>query len=79
MNPMDRILSYGLVGTIGVSASTISAAIVGDPFPVVVPAIAAAGVIGAHHVKERDTVAGADDQDVRNSVEQVETDGGRQQ
>jgi len=76
---MDRILSYGLVGSIGVSASTISAAIVGDPFPVVVPAIAAAGVISAHHVKERDTTTGADDQDVRTSVEQVETDGGREQ
>ncbi|GGM40379.1 hypothetical protein [Haloarcula argentinensis] len=75
---MDRILSYGLVGTIGVSASTIASAIVGDPFPVVVPAIVAAGVIGAHHVKERDTDAGADDQDVRASVEQVETDGGHE-
>jgi hypothetical protein len=76
---MDRTLSYGLVGTIGVSASTVASAIVGDPFPVVVPAIAAASVIGAHHVKERDTAAEADDQDVRTSVEQVETDGGRQQ
>ncbi|MDQ2073494.1 hypothetical protein RBH20_13200 [Haloarcula sp. H-GB4] len=76
---MDRILSYGLVGTIGVSASTIASAVVGDPFPVVVPAIIAAGVIGAHQVKERDTAAGADDQDVRANVEQVETDGGREQ
>ncbi|EMA34382.1 hypothetical protein [Haloarcula japonica] len=76
---MDRILSYGLVATIGVSASTIASAVIGDPFPVVVPAIVAAGVIGVHHVKERDTAAGADDQEVRTSVEQVETDGGPQQ
>ncbi|EMA20097.1 hypothetical protein [Haloarcula argentinensis] len=76
---MDRTLSYGLVGCIGISASTIASAVVGDPFPVVVPAIVAAGVIGAHHVRERDTAAGADDQDVRASVEQVEIDGGREQ
>ena len=75
---MDRILSYGLVGTIGVSASTISAAIVGNPFPVVVPAIVAAGVIGAHHVRERDTTAGANHQEVRDSCEQVEIDGGHE-
>ncbi|EMA25303.1 hypothetical protein C442_02556 [Haloarcula amylolytica JCM 13557] len=67
------------MGVIGVSGSTIASAVVGDPFPVVVPAIVAAAVIGAHHVKERDTTAGADDQDVRTSVEQVEADGGRQQ
>ena len=76
---MNRILSYGLIGTVGVSASTIASTVVGDPFPVVVPAIVAAGSIGAHHVKERDTTSGADDQDVRTSVKEAETDGGRQQ
>lgn len=74
---MDRILSYGLVGTIGISASTISAAIVGDPFPVVVPAIVAAAVIAAHHVRNRDDLEPATDQEVRANVEQVETDGGQ--
>ncbi|MBV0903909.1 hypothetical protein [Haloarcula salina] len=74
---MDRILSYGLVGTIGVSASTISAAVVGDPFPVVVPAVAATGVIGAHHVRDRDDLEPASDQDVREHIEQVKADGGQ--
>ncbi|MBX0325579.1 hypothetical protein EGH21_21375 [Halomicroarcula sp. F13] len=50
---MERTLSYGLVGTIGVSASTISAAVVGDPFPVVVPALVGGTVIAGHHVRHR--------------------------
>ncbi|NHX40150.1 MULTISPECIES: hypothetical protein [Haloarcula] len=76
---MDRILSYGLMGVIGVSASTISAAVIGSPLPVVSPAVVAGGVIAAHHAQQKDTAAGADDQEVRTSVEQVEADGGRQQ
>ncbi|WP_336358494.1 hypothetical protein [Haloarcula sp. CGMCC 1.6347] len=75
---MDRILSYGLMGVIGVSASTIAAAVIGSPLPVVSPAVVAGGVIAAHHAQQKDT-AGADDQEVRASVEQVETDGGREQ
>jgi hypothetical protein len=76
---MDRILTYGLMGVIGVSASTIAAAVIGSPLPVVSPAVVAGGVIAAHHAQQKDTTAGADDQEVRASVEQVETDGGREQ
>ncbi|GGN92804.1 MULTISPECIES: hypothetical protein [Haloarcula] len=50
---MERTLSYGLVGTIGVSASTIASAVVGDPFPVVVPALVGGAVIAGHHVRHR--------------------------
>lgn len=50
---MDRTLSYGLIGTIGVSASTITSALVGNPFPVVVPAIVGGAVIAGHHVRYR--------------------------
>ncbi|ELZ30588.1 hypothetical protein C475_00560 [Halosimplex carlsbadense 2-9-1] len=50
---MDRTLGYGLVGTIGVSASTIASAIIGDPFPVVVPSIVAGAVVAGHHLRER--------------------------
>ena len=76
---MDRILSYGLMGVIGVSGSTIAAAEIGSPLPVVSPAVVAGGVIAAHHVRQQETTAGADDQEVRASVDQVETDGGREQ
>jgi len=76
---MDRILSYGLMGVIGVSGSTIAAAEIGSPLPVVSPAVVAGGVIAAHHAQQKDAAAGADDQGVRASVEQVETDGGCEQ
>ncbi|WP_146417597.1 hypothetical protein [Haloarcula hispanica] len=76
---MDRILSYGLMGVIGVSGSTIAAAEIGSPLPVVSPAVVAGGVIAAHHAQQKDTAAGDDDQEVRASVEQVETDGGTEQ
>ncbi|WP_459192089.1 hypothetical protein [Halosimplex sp. J119] len=56
---MERTLGYGLVGTIGVSGSTIASAIVGDPFPVVVPAVVAFAVIALHHLRQRQ--ADADD------------------
>ncbi|SDW25060.1 hypothetical protein SAMN05443574_102130 [Haloarcula vallismortis] len=74
---MDQILSYGLMGVIGVSASTIAAAVIGSPLPVVSPAVVAGGVIAAHHVREQETDE-ASDQDVRDHVEQVEADGGRE-
>ncbi|KOX93414.1 hypothetical protein AMS69_05675 [Haloarcula rubripromontorii] len=74
---MDRILSYGLMGVIGVSGSTIAAAIIGSPLPVVSPAVLAGGIIAAHHAREKDTDAATDD-DVREHVEQVEADGGRE-
>jgi len=74
---MDRILSYGLMGVIGVSGSTIAAAIIGSPLPVVSPAVLAGGIIAAHHVRQQETDA-VTDNDVRTSVEQIETDGGRE-
>ena len=75
---MDRTLSYGLMGVIGVSASTIAAAVIGDPVPVVSPAVLAGGIIAAHHVRQQET-DDATDNDVHASVEQVKTDGGREQ
>jgi hypothetical protein len=76
---MDRILSYGLMGVIGVSASTIAAAVIGEPLPVVSPVVVAGGIIAAHHAQQKDTPDSATDQEVRANVEQVETDGGRDQ
>ena len=54
-------MGYGLLGTIGVSASTIASAVVGQPFPVVVPMLFAAAVVAGHHVRTKDT-DDADDQ-----------------
>jgi len=48
-------MGYGLLGTIGVSASTIASAIVGQPFPVVVPVLFAAAVVAGHHVRTKDS------------------------
>ncbi len=56
-------MGYGLTGTIGVSGSTIASAIVGDPFPVVVPTIAAGAVVALHHVRNRDAGAGVEQDD----------------
>lgn len=48
---MDRLNSYALTATVGVGATTISAALVGDPIPVVIPAAVAAVAIGGHHLR----------------------------
>jgi len=72
---MDCILNYGLLGTVGLGASTIAASVAGEPLPVVLPAIGAGLAIGAHHV-HRDDDQGATDEDVRESLQAVETDGG---
>ncbi|ACV46590.1 MULTISPECIES: hypothetical protein [Halomicrobium] len=76
---LDTLLGYGLLGTIGVSASTIAAAVVGQPFPVVVPTIFAAAVVAAHHVRTKDSDP-SDDQldDATGDAPAVATDGGRQ-
>nr|WP_206039204.1 hypothetical protein [Halomicrobium mukohataei] len=71
-----------MLGTIGISASTIASALVGQPFPVVVPTIFAAAVVAAHHVRTNDSaddqLDDATDQDVRDTVGEtaVATDGG---
>ncbi|WP_135363855.1 hypothetical protein [Halosimplex halophilum] len=67
---MDRTLGYGLVGTIGVSASTIASAVVGDPFPVVVPSIAAGAVVAGHHLRERRDARDAQLEDDRGESDQ---------
>ncbi len=54
-------MGYGLVGTIGVSSSTIASAVVGDPFPVVVPSIVAGAVVAGHHLRERRDAGVEDD------------------
>lgn len=64
---MDRLLGYGLTGTIGLAGTTIAAAIVGNPIPVVVPAVAAGGAIAAHHIhqsRDADAVEQTDDTDL---------------
>ena len=77
MRQMDRLNSYVLTGTVGVGATTIAAAIVGNPVPVVIPAGLAAVGIGAHHMRETQTndVEEAADADVREAVGAV-ADGG---
>jgi len=54
-------MGYGLLGTIGISASTIASAIVGKPFPVVVPMLFAALAVAAHHVRTKDSDDQLDD------------------
>jgi len=64
---LDTLMGYGLLGTIGVSASTIASAIVGKPFPVVVPILFAGIAVAAHHVRTKDS---GDDQ-----IDEPATDG----
>lgn len=52
---MDRILSYALVLTIGIAATTISAAVVGQPIPVFVPAVVGFLAVAGHHVFTRES------------------------
>jgi len=80
---LDTLMGYGLVGTIGISASTIASAVVGRPFPVVVPTVCAAVVVAVHHVQTKDTDPSGDqleasDADVRDAVEStIVADGGK--
>mgnify|MGYP007042728314 CR=1 FL=1 len=72
-------MGYGLVGTIGVSASTIASAVVGRPFPVVVPTVCAAVVVAVHHVKTKDTDDQLnDDGTTETETSTIVTDGGEQ-
>jgi len=70
---LDTLMGYALLGTIGISASTIASAIVGQPFPVVVPMVFAAAVVAAHHVRTKDTGDQLDDNDTESTIV---TDGG---
>lgn len=76
---MDRILGYGLTLTIGIGATTIAAAVVGNPIPVVIPAGVAGGAVGVHHKRHSDDGPASDDDDVESAIQAVEADGGREQ
>lgn len=75
-------LWYGLTATVGMGATTIASAQVGDPLPVVVPALVAGGSIAAHHIMERrDEPAGeldladpTDGQDLGDDLEDIDLD-----
>jgi len=74
----DRLLWYGLTGTVGMGATTIASAVVGDPIPVVIPAIIAFGSIALHHVRQRDAGESDADQEATDAdVEQAVGDAGR--
>jgi|GEM_PF-1636339 len=71
---MDDILSYLLVGTIGLGATTIAAAVVGDPLPVMLPAVLAVlGVAGHYHMhSDADQENDADQAEVSAAIEDVD-------
>jgi|AntDeeMinimDraft_5_1070356.scaffolds.fasta_scaffold02331_5 hypothetical protein len=72
---MDDILSYLLVGTIGLGATTIASAVVGDPLPVVLPAMLAVLGVAGHYHQHRDAdddEADAGQAEVSAAVEDVE-------
>jgi len=70
---MDDLLSYLLVGTIGLGATTIASAIVGDPLPVMLPAVLAVlGVAGHYHQNRDATDDEADQTDVSAAIEDVD-------
>lgn len=70
---MQDTLSYLLIATIGLGATTIASAVVGDPLPVVLPALLAVlGVAVHYHQQQSDDEEEADQVDVRTAVEDVE-------
>ncbi|WP_206039148.1 hypothetical protein [Halomicrobium mukohataei] len=74
---LDTLMGYGLVGTIGVSASTVASAVVGKPFPVVVPTVCAAAVVAVHHVKTKHTDDQLNDGEATDTeTSTIVTDGG---
>ena len=58
---MATTFAYAQLLTIGISATTISAAVIGDPLPVVGPAVAAGLLVAGHHVHQRERGDGVDD------------------
>lgn len=81
---LDTLMGYGLLGTIAISASTIASAVVGEPFPVVVPMLFAGFAVAAHHVWTKDTSYpepddqlddDATDRDTNDGVDRATNDG----
>jgi hypothetical protein len=60
---MDKIAAYGGILTMGVGFSTAAAATVGDPIPVVAPAVTAAGVGAAAFVRDKQAEGQPDERD----------------
>jgi len=63
---MDDLMGYGMMLTVGVGFSTLSAALISQPLPVVGPAVVAGFVAAVAHVRDGDqgdAVDGADQGD----------------
>jgi len=74
---MNKLLAYGHILTVGVGAATIAAAVVGEPIPVVTPAVAAGLAVAVHHIKagrHPNSEPEATDVDVEQAVDDVERD-----
>ena len=65
---MERTFRYAQLLLIGISATTISAAVIGQPLPVVGPAVAAGVLVAAHHVHSRERGRDVDDRPGHTSV-----------
>jgi len=62
---MDRFFGYATLLVLGLTGTTISSAVAGDPVPVVIPGAGAAVLVALHHVvtNERDDGDLDDDRD----------------
>jgi hypothetical protein len=72
---MDRFCVYSGLLVVGLSSTTIAAAVVGRPVPVVIPAVAATLLVAGHHVRTDDPDAG-DDRAGQTRAFGARTDGG---
>lgn len=67
---MDRFFGYAGLLVVGLSGTTISSAVAGDPVPVVIPGVGAVVLVALHHVVTNER----DDND-RDSLTDVYPDG----
>ncbi|WP_324664171.1 hypothetical protein [Haloarcula sediminis] len=70
---MDRFFAYATLLVVGLSGTTVAAAVAGDPVPVVIPAVGAAVLVALHHVVTNERDDGLDDD--RDGLTDVYPDG----
>ncbi|MBX0304737.1 hypothetical protein [Haloarcula salinisoli] len=71
---MDRFFGYAGLLVLGLTGTTISSAVAGDPVPVVIPGVAAFVLVALHHVATNERGDG-DLDDNRDGLTDVYPDG----
>lgn len=72
---MDRFFGYAGLLVVGLSGTTVAAAVAGDPVPVVIPAVGAAVLVALHHVVTNERGDEGDLDDDRDKLTDVYPEG----